>query len=123
MTDKEILDKWLCVFGKDVDENIIKEHVTSYGNHLWHLFTWGGVSCIAGDAARIAFDKLACTDVIRFLGGYSNHIENSIIIKRPSANELDTSPESDIYIVSNNFSWTYIRTHEDSCGPYFCTKE
>ncbi|MDD3242482.1 MAG: DUF4275 family protein [Eubacteriales bacterium] len=123
MTDKEMIHKWLGVFGKGVDEKIIREHVTSYGNHLWHLFTWGGVSCITGDAARIAFDKLPCTEVICFSGGYSNSMEGLTTGKKLCANALDNSKESDIYIVATDFSWTYVRTHEASCGPFFCTKQ
>lgn len=27
-------------------------------NHLWHIFTWGHIPCLEGDAARRAFDAL-----------------------------------------------------------------
>ena len=43
MSDDELLKKWLFVFGKNVDKRLMEEHVTSYGNLLWHLFTWGEV--------------------------------------------------------------------------------
>ncbi len=45
MDNCELIKKWISVFGYGVDTKIIKEHVTPYGNHLWHLFTWGNVSC------------------------------------------------------------------------------
>ena len=38
MSDEAFMEKWLAIIGKDVDKNMMKEHVTSYGNHLWHLF-------------------------------------------------------------------------------------
>ena len=58
MDNYELVEKWLAIFGKDVDKKVINDHVTSYGNHLWHLFTWGNVPCISGDEARSAFDTL-----------------------------------------------------------------
>jgi len=40
MDNCELAEKWISVFGEGVDKNLINDHVTSYGNHLWHLFTW-----------------------------------------------------------------------------------
>ena len=56
MDNYELIEKWLSVFGKGVNKKMIVDHVTSYGNFLWHLFTWGNVACIEGDEARNAFD-------------------------------------------------------------------
>ena len=43
MDKNEFVENWLKAFGKGVSSKIIDEHVTSYGNHLWHLFTWANV--------------------------------------------------------------------------------
>ena len=67
MDKKEIIENWLKAFGKGISSKIIDEHVTSYGNHLWHLFTWANVECLEGDAARKVFDNLEYTEAIRFL--------------------------------------------------------
>ena len=123
MNNRELIDKWISVFGKDVDKKMIADHVTSSGNLLWHLFTWGNVSCIKGDDARIAFDKLQYTEAIRFYDGYSNHIEGISIIDKISANYVDKDKKSDVYIVAKDFSWTYVRTHEFDLGPYLCIRE
>lgn len=32
----------------------------------------------------------------------------------------DFNSEDDIYIVDKSISWTYVHTHEERCGPYFC---
>ena len=77
MDNYELVEKWLAIFGKDVDKKVINDHVTSYGNHLWHLFTWGNVPCILGDEARKVFDALDYAEAIRFYDGYSNHVEKS----------------------------------------------
>ena len=31
----------------------------------------------------------------------------------------DDMDEEDIYVVDKEFTWTYVNTHERSCGPYF----
>ena len=28
----------------------------------------------------------------------------------------------DVYLVDKDFTWTYVHTHEEACGPYFCKK-
>ena len=121
MSNDELMKKWLSVFGKGVDKGLIEEHVTSYGNHLWHLFTWGEVSCLQGEEAKEKFDDLQYEEAIRFYDGYAGHIEKVSLIGKISAKAVDKDRESDVYIVGKDFSWTYIRTHETGlCGPYFC---
>ncbi len=121
MDEKKLINDWLSAFGKDVDKKLIKKHVISSGNLLWHLFTWGKVSCLEGDEARNAFDNLNYSEAIKFCDGYSGHIEGISLTEKVSAAYLDNSPESDVYITAKDFSWTYVRTHEkDFCGPYFC---
>ena len=121
MSDDELVKKWLAVFGKGVDKRLIEEHVTSYGNHLWHLFTWGEVPCLQGEEAKRAFDDLEYEEAIRFYDGYASHIEKVSVIGKVSAKAVDKDRGSDVYIVAEDFSWTYVRTHEVGwCGPYFC---
>ena len=122
MSETELMNKWLSVFGAGVDKQIMEEHVTSYGNLLWHLFTWGNVSCLQGEEAREAFDELQYDTVIRFYDGYASHIEKVSVIDKISAKKVDKDRASDVYIVAEDFSWTYVRTHEDGLGPYFCRK-
>ena len=28
----------------------------------------------------------------------------------------------DVYLVDKDFTWTYVHTHEEACGPYFCKR-
>lgn len=123
MDNRELIERWLSAFGQGMDEKLINDHVTSYGNHLWHLFTWGNVSCLSGDEARNAFDVLQYTEAIRFYDGYSNHIDKASVIEKLSANRVDEDKSSDVYIVAKDFSWTYVRTHECDLGPYLCVKK
>ncbi|MBQ2712895.1 MAG: DUF4275 family protein [Clostridia bacterium] len=123
MNHCELVEKWLSVFGNGVDKRLMKDHVTSYGNLLWHLFTWGKVPCLEGDEARKAFDDLQYTEAVRFYDGYSSHIEGVSVIGKISAKVVDKDKKSDVYIVATDFSWTYVRTHELDFGPYFCVKK
>ena len=43
-------------------------------------------------------------------------------INKISAKKVDKDRASDVYIVAEDFSWTYVRTHEEGLGPYFCRK-
>ena len=124
MNDCKLIEQWISTFGEGISSKIIDDYVISFGNHLWHLFTWGNVSCLEGDEARNASDDLQYTEAIRFYDGYSNNIEDVSEVGKLSAEELDNDPRSDVYIVANDFSWTYVRTHEgDWCGPYLCIKK
>ena len=121
MSEEELIKKWLIVFGRNVDKKLLDEHVTSYGNLLWHLFTWGEGPCLRGEDAKRAFDKLEYEEAIRFYDGYANHIEKVCVINKVSAKYVDKDKASEVYIVAKDFSWTYVRTHEEGvCGPYFC---
>lgn len=127
MTDSELMERWLAVFGERADKGQIKKHVTSFGNHLWHLFSWELVPSIEGDDAKMAFDKLYYTEAIKFHDGYSGHIQDVVSMGKVSAQEIETESKNggciDVYVVAKDFSWTYVCTHEgDWCGPYLCVK-
>jgi hypothetical protein len=117
------INKWLAIFGESVDEELINKHVTSDGNYLWHIFTWGEVTSLKGDEAKNAFNALEYTEAIKFYGGYSNQINNVSVVLKLSASAIDNDPASDVYIVATDYSWTYVRTHEDGLGPYLCIKK
>lgn len=118
--ENKLIRKWLDVFGGGVDQKNIVEHVLSYGNLLWHLFSYKYVHCLEGKAARTSFDKLNYSEVIVFCDGYSGSICDITEVGKLTALEIDNIPYSDVYIVAKDFSWTYVRTHERNCGPYFC---
>ena len=122
MNERVILQKWLSVFGEGVDETMLETHVTSCGNLLWHLFTWGEVPCLEGEKARRAFDALSYAEAIRFYDGYAGHIEEIAKVEKLSAEDVEQDSASDVYITAKDFSWTYVRTHELGLGPYLCLK-
>lgn len=126
--EQNIAMKWLAVFGGEVPYEIMQKYVLGGGtmaNHMWHVFTWGGVPCLTGDAARRAFNELQYKSALGFFGGwscgYGYKIENMRIIGKASAEVLD-GKRGDCYIIGKNFEWTYVKTHESDCGPYFCMR-
>lgn len=127
--EQEIAMRWLAVFGGKVPYDIMHRYVLGNGtmaNHMWHVFTRGGVPCLTGDAARKAFDELEYKSALGFFGGwscgYGYRIENMRIIGKASAKVLD-GKRGDCYIIGKNFEWTYVKTHESDLGPYFCVRK
>lgn len=126
LDETELLQKWLAAFGCGVSRGALSERVTSAGNHLWHLFSWRLTPCLEGEAARRALEAQSTAPVLRFYGGYwtagghSGIAAEPAIVARPSAAAMEADPHGDVYLGAGDFSWTYVRTHESDCGPYFC---
>lgn len=122
---RSIADKWLAAFAPDADADALAKYVTGEYNFLWHIFSWELVPCLEEDAAREAFDALAYESAILFRLGQRRNGEFALrdvsIVGKISAAELD-SPV-DTYVTAPDFAWTYVHTHEDCCGPYFCRRK
>lgn len=121
MSEYELIEKWISVFGKGVAPNLIDAYITPPHGTLWHLFTHTNIPHASGDDARKAFDDLQYAEAYMFFQGYCVTLPEAMSTGRTSADEVDGMREIEIYIVAADFSWTYVRTHEgDSFGPYFC---
>jgi len=40
MTEQKIINNWLYAFARDVEKQKLSDHVLSYGNFLWHVFSY-----------------------------------------------------------------------------------
>ena len=127
LTAQKIKNNWLYAFARDVDKAFIEGYVTASCNYLWHIFSFEKVECLKDDEARTAFDALAYEKAIRFQDGYGGKITGVREIGKITAASLDKEHKhgaQDIYIVAEDFSWTYVKTHENGwCGPYFCRRK
>lgn len=127
LTDQKIINNWLHAFARDVDRSFIEGYVTAECNYLWHIFSFEKVECLKDDEARAAFDALEYDKAIRFHDGYGGKISDAKEIGKITAASLDKEHKrgaQDIYIVAEDFSWTYVKTHENGwCGPYFCIRK
>ncbi len=83
---------------------------------LWHVFSYRILPSIEGDEARKAYllaEKRNCVlfDNIDFC---AYRLENADALT-PEVLDMFT----DVTITAEDFSWTYSKTHEKYCGPYF----
>lgn len=119
MTKTEFYRKWLEHFAFAVPEKAIKKCVVSTGNYLWHVFSFdllGGKRFLVGDEARAAYDKINKRGAI-YIQWFKDEKTKNITWDLNTAEALDKMVE--VYVVAADFSWTYIKTHEGMCGPYF----
>ena len=119
MTKKEFYLKWLERFAVGIPVKDIKKYVVSTGNYLWHIFSWELIdkkSVLVGDNARSAYNKIDKRGAI-YIRWFEDEKTHDITWDLNSAKALDEMVE--VYVVASDFSWTYMKTHEGMCGPYF----
>ena len=90
-----------------------------YTPYLWHIFSFEFLNCETEDAAKNVFNhesKNQCVLVsnVDDIAFQLEHAENI------TAEELEQFV--DVTMTASDFSWTYTKTHEDMCGPYFYKK-
>lgn len=106
---KDIVNK--CIKGR------FKQSVKVYKctPFLWHLFSFEYVKP-EEDRARELYNKQSKETIFLF-SSYEN-----LVFKLENASVLDADfieQFTDVVITSADFSWTYAKTHEEYCGPYF----
>lgn len=123
MTKDEFYVKWLEAFASDIPEKEIEKYVVSTGNLLWHVFSWellDGKLYLSGVEAKNAYDSIDKRGA-SYIEWFSDERAKEITSDLTTAKALDQYVE--VYVVGKDFAWTYIKTHESSCGPYFlCLK-
>ncbi len=116
--------EWLSLFASDLPKQEVKRKAGGKYNYIWHIFSWNLVSpenYLAGDLARQAYGNANKTDAWCFRPFENNATVKIMDLDDITAEQIDA--ENEIYIVSKDYSWTYIKTHEnDLCGPYFYQK-
>ncbi len=119
MTRNEFYSEWLNHFAKDISRKDIEKYVVATGNYLWHVFSWELLdekAFLTGDSARKAYDKIDKHDAL-YIAWFEDDETNSVTTNLNTADTLDKMTE--VYVVPSDFSWTYMKTHESMCGPYF----
>jgi tRNA (guanine-N7-)-methyltransferase len=118
-TIKDLRERWLDSFASHVSEEDLGKYVLAGGGYLWHIFSYHLVPCLEGNAARETLAALPDSACYRFYKEYPP--QNEPRIKAIRMEEISSLPEElDWYLVDQDFTWTYVHTHEDDCGPYFC---
>ena len=118
--------KWLKNFAPLLSDGNFDRYID--GQYVWHIFSWRLIpdgSYEIGDAACAAFDN-ADKEGAKYIFLWSDGEEPDNLPEKyftAAGIESDDSV-GEIYIVGRNFEWTYVVTHETSCGcgPYFMKK-
>ncbi len=119
MTKKEFYNKWIEVFAKNIPEKDIKKYVKSTGNYIWHIFSWELLTenqYLTGEKAKEAYDIIDKNGAV-YIKWFEDNQTKDLICELNTAKALEDFAE--IYVVGKDFKWTYIKTHEGMCGPYF----
>lgn len=119
MTRDEFYSVWLNLFAKGISRDDIEKYAVSTGNYLWHVFSWGlldNKAFLTGDDARKAYDEADKRNAL-YIDWFEDDEVKDLTKELNTATALDEKTE--IYVVAPDFSWTYIKTHESMCGPYF----
>jgi ribosomal protein S17E len=116
---KELRKRWGEAFANDISKN--QKRQIFYRNFLWHIFSYEVLSCKEGHKASVAFNLNMKDECYIFYHKYKNALllENAGNLTSEDINNEIGGYIHDAYVVDKDFSWTYIRTHEDDCGPYF----
>ena len=116
---KSLRERWLDTFAADVSEEDLGKYVLAGGSYLWHIFSYKLVPCLEGSEARKALAELPGGTCYRFYKEYPP--QDQPRIKEVAMEDVASLPEElDWYLVDKDFTWTYVHTHEEDCGPYFC---
>ncbi len=118
-TFRAVKNQWLDAFAGDVSEADLGKHVLAEGNYLWHIFSWKLVPCLEGGGARDALAALPAGKAYLFYEGKWNDLPYVKPVELPLAANFFEDLH-DVYLVDKDFTWTYVHTHEEACGPYFC---
>lgn len=119
MTRDEFYNKWLKRFAEGISKENIERYVVSTGNYLWHVFSWELLDeerFLVGDSAKDAYNKIDKDNAI-YIDWFSDDDAGALPHELSEAEALDQM--SEVYVAAPDFSWTYIKTHEIMCGPYF----
>lgn len=133
MNKDEFIKKWINTFASRLTFEQYEKYVDNA--YIWHVFSFGLIDkndYLEDDEARRAFDAADKTDAMYFLLFEDEPCTKKLPEKFNTADKIENSELTyvdcvcagtpiymEFYVVSKDFSWTYIVTHEDLCGPYF----
>ena len=123
MIKKDFRKKWLDSFAIGTDEKELETFVLSNGNYLWHLFSWEVLDSekfLEGDEAKKAFEQIDKSGAIYI---YWDKNDETKELTNEALELLSKEELNEIYVVANDFSWTYMITSQESFGPYFMKKD
>ena len=120
MTRQKFINQWLHHFAPNLSKEQFRMYVKD--QYIWHVFSWNLIKAdglLIGDNARHAFNQIVKTDCICCDMFDNCKVYDKLEPQYDTAEKIDDNL-TEFYVVSKDYSWTYIKTHEgNSCGPYF----
>lgn len=116
--------QWDTLFSSLVTEQVKKDTMYYSDQYKWHIFSFDLLKAQSGLDARKAFDLQNKASLYMFFqyGEKAFHIKNANLLYTEDLDmlsEYSTLDNADMYIFDPLSKWTYVKTHEESCGPYF----
>ena len=119
MTKQKFINQWLRHFARGVSKSDLQKYAID--RYIWHVFSCGALSpdsFLEGEEARAAYDSMDKSSCIFCDMFGMRGVSDVVIDEYKTAERIDSVTE--LYVVSKDYTWTYIKTHEDGlCGPYF----
>lgn len=106
-----------------------KQAAKHYTNQFrWHLFSFELLTAVQGDQARTAFNEIEKEELYLFFdyADEAYRIKNAHLLTADDVEALRENSSlnlSDMYFYDPLNKWTYIKPHEEYCGPYFFKAE
>lgn len=120
----EVVLQWDTMFDSLVSDQTRKSTKSYSDQFRWHLFSFDLLPAKKESAAQNSFDTQEKGTLYWFFE-YAKEaylIRNAHLLKASDFDILSkysTLDNSDMYVFDPSGKWTYIKTHENSCGPYF----
>ena len=119
---KKYKNDWITGFiPKDANEKAIRKECfpRGYTAYPWHLFSFEVLPHESEETANKRFDqqtKPHCV-LVSNIDNFAFHLRHADDLTSQHLSQFD-----DITITASDFAWTYSKTHEEYCGPYFYSK-
>ncbi|MGN7761467.1 DUF4275 family protein [Paenibacillus sp. 22594] len=110
--------EWEKNFTSHMDESEKKEIFLD--QFLWHVFSYNKMNMVTQNRAKDSFNNQLKVECYLF---FQHHDHALLLEDLKTLKAEDFDKQNDIYITDKNFQWTYVKTHESQCGPYFYIKE
>lgn len=120
----DVVAQWDTCFDSLVSAET-KQAAEHYSDQFrWHLFSFELLNAVQGDEARAAFDSREKGELYLFFD-YADEcylVRNAHLLTASDVEAVkENSPlnYSDLYFFDPVEKWTYVKPHEEYCGPYF----
>lgn len=119
MTKQKFINQWLRHFAAELSKEQFENHVKD--QFIWHVFSGELIpfdGLLTGNDARQAFNKADKDDCICCDMYNGSGVSGKLSPVFDTAEKIDAKL-TEFYVVAKDYSWTYIKPHESTFGPYF----